>query len=148
MRILRAVVPPPPRFLAVDCAEIPQSSVIGPELVGHEDVGPSMLFHCFPEEFQCCLFVLRLRDESFQDLALVIDGAPEVMSLAVDPQEISSRCHCQRLDFMPSILCFRISAANIGPKRCHQNRTASWLAPTPRSCSRSSTFLNESGKRT
>ena len=37
--------------------------------------------------------------------------------------------------------------ANIGPKRCHQKRTASWLTSIPRSCSRSSTFRNDSGKR-
>jgi hypothetical protein len=32
--------------------------------------------------------------------------------------------------------------ANIGPKRCLQTRTVSWLVSTPHSCSRSSTFRN------
>ena len=39
----------------------------------------------------------------------------------------------------------RISAANIGPKRFHQNRTVSWQMSMPRSASRSSTFLSDSG---
>src|SRR5271154_2009018 len=39
----------------------------------------------------------------------------------------------------------RISAANIGPKRFHQNRTVSWLISIPRSASRSSTLRSDSG---
>jgi hypothetical protein len=42
----------------------------------------------------------------------------------------------------------RISDAIIGPNRCHQNRTVSWLTSMRRSCSRSPTFLSESGNRT
>jgi len=41
-----------------------------------------------------------------------------------------------------------ISAANIGPNLFHQKRTVSWLISIPRSCSRSSTFLSDSGNRT
>jgi hypothetical protein len=43
---------------------------------------------------------------------------------------------------------FRISAANIGPNRFHQNRTVSWLMSIPRSAKRSSTFRSDSGYRT
>ncbi len=57
----------------------------------------------------------------------------------------SSSCQRQRLDLIPSIRRFRISRANIGPKRCHQNRTASWLTLTPRSCRRFSTLRSERG---
>src|SRR5271157_3705347 len=39
----------------------------------------------------------------------------------------------------------RISAANIGPNRLHQNRTVSWLMSIPRSASRSSTLRSDSG---
>src|SRR5208337_2715947 len=39
----------------------------------------------------------------------------------------------------------RISAANIGPNRFHQNRTVSWLMSIPRSASRSSTLRSDSG---
>jgi hypothetical protein len=37
---------------------------------------------------------------------------------------------------------------NIGPNRCHQNRTVSWLTSAPRSCNGSSTFRSDSGNRT
>ena len=40
---------------------------------------------------------------------------------------------------------FRISAANIGPNRFHQNRTVSWLMSIPRSASKSSTLRSDSG---
>jgi hypothetical protein len=40
---------------------------------------------------------------------------------------------------------FRISAANIGPNRFHQNRTVSWLISIPRSARRSSTLRSDSG---
>ena len=40
---------------------------------------------------------------------------------------------------------FRISAANIGPNRFHQNRTVSWLMSIPRSAKRSSTLRSDSG---
>src|SRR5690606_28835864 len=59
----------------------------------------------------------------------------------------SSRCQRHRLERMPWTRRLRISPANIGPNRCHQNRTVSWLMSMPRSCSRSSTLLSESGKR-
>src|SRR5271155_551449 len=39
----------------------------------------------------------------------------------------------------------RISAANIGPNRFHQNRTVSWLMSIPRSASKSSTLRSDSG---
>jgi len=42
----------------------------------------------------------------------------------------------------------RMSAANSGPNRFHQNRTVSWQMSIPRSNRRSSTFRNDSGKRT
>jgi ABC-type uncharacterized transport system permease subunit len=40
---------------------------------------------------------------------------------------------------------FRISAANIGPNRFHQNRTVSWLMSIPRSANRSSTLRSDNG---
>src|SRR5208337_642454 len=42
----------------------------------------------------------------------------------------------------------RISAANIGANRFHQNRTVSWLMSIPRSARRSSTLRSDSGYRT
>src|SRR6056297_110001 len=59
-----------------------------------------------------------------------------------------TRCQRQWLDRIPSMRRFRISAADIGPKLSHQNRTVSWLMSTPRSCRRSFTFRSDSGNRT
>ena len=42
----------------------------------------------------------------------------------------------------------RISAANIGPNRFHQNRTVLWLISIPRSASKSSTLRSDNGHLT
>lgn len=41
----------------------------------------------FPKEFQCRPAIPRFRHEAFQNVALVIDGSPEVVRLSVDPHE-------------------------------------------------------------
>src|SRR6056297_446378 len=46
-----------------------------------------MFLHCFLEEFQSCLLVPGLCYEALKHLAFVIDGAPEVVHLAVDLHE-------------------------------------------------------------
>ena len=79
----------------------------------------------------------------------MIDRAPEVAELAIDPHE--------HLIQMPSPL--RIAAhvrdtslADLGGEhrtaRFHQNLTVSWLMSIPRSAKRSSTFRSDSGYRT
>jgi hypothetical protein len=62
------------------------------------------------------------------------------------PQKELQRLHFEK----PSVLTrfLRISLANIGPKRFHQNLAVSWQLSMPRLCSRSSTFLNDKGKWT
>ena len=42
---------------------------------------------------------------------------------------------------MASTRFLRILFANMGPKRRHYNLTVSWQMSTPRSCSRSSTYI-------
>jgi hypothetical protein len=46
-----------------------------------------MFFDRFPEEFECSLLVAGLRDEAVQQLILVIDGPPKVVTLPVDLHE-------------------------------------------------------------
>jgi len=87
-------------------------------------------------------------DEALQDLALLIDGPPEMVSPSVDLHEESGRRLRQRPDFTRSTRRFRISAANIGPNLYRQLQTASWLSSTPRAYRRPSTFRNESGNQT
>ena len=75
----------------------------------------------------------------------VVDGSPELVPIAVDLFKTSSSCQRQWLDIKPETQRFRISVANIGPNRFHQNRTVSWLISIPRSCRRSSTLRSDSG---
>ena len=46
-----------------------------------------MLSHSFLEEFQCGFLIPGLGHEAFQDLTLVIDGAPKVVPFAIDLHE-------------------------------------------------------------
>ena len=43
-----------------------------------------MALHHFPEQLQCSGLVSGLGGKDFEDLALVIDGPPQIMLLAVD----------------------------------------------------------------
>ena len=75
--------------------------------------------------------------------------AQPARAAGVTPTPASSGTpHRQRLDRMPWTRRLRISAANIGPTRFHQNRTVSWQKSMPRSCSRSSTLCSDKGNRT
>jgi hypothetical protein len=67
------------------------------------------------------LFVTKL----LECFLLVIDGAPQVVQLAINLHEHLFECHRLWLVFKPSMRRFRISDANNWPKRCHQNLTVS-----------------------
>jgi hypothetical protein len=102
--------------------------------------------HGFPEEFHCGFSIPALGHKGFQDFAFVIDGPPEVVGTPLISAETPSRCHRQwGRGRIRSTRLRRISAANIGPRRCHQNRTVSWLMSLPRFCSKSSTLRSQSG---
>ena len=85
--------------------------------------------------------------KAFEHFALVVDGPPQVMLLAVDLHENLVQVPPQWLDRIPETRRFRISAANIGPNLFHQNLTVSWLMSMPRSCRRSSPVRSGSGNR-
>jgi len=46
-----------------------------------------MLPHGFLQEFKRCLLVAGISHKAFQNLALLIDGPPQIVSLAVDLHE-------------------------------------------------------------
>jgi len=46
-----------------------------------------MALHWLPEEFQCDFAILALRHLGFQDLAFVMNGAPQAVHLAIDLHE-------------------------------------------------------------
>jgi hypothetical protein len=102
----------------------------------------------FPQEFQCCLLVPRLRDEAFKHFTFVMDGPPLLVSFAVGPQESFvkvpqpvARAHLRK----PALSDFRLEN---GPNLRQQNHTVSWQISMLRSCSRSFMFLNDGGNRT
>jgi hypothetical protein len=78
----------------------------------------------------------------------MIDGAPQVMRLAIDATEYLVQMPAPREYEWLCTRRFRISAANIGPNQFHQNRTVSWQISMPRSDSRSSTWRSYKGYRT
>jgi len=52
----------------------------GAEAIRHYDFGLTVPLHCFSQESQGCFVIPLLDDIRFQDLALVIDGPPEIMN--------------------------------------------------------------------
>jgi hypothetical protein len=85
--------------------------------------------------------------QCFQNLAFVVDGAPQIAELAVDLHE--------RLIQMPPPLrigphvsnpaSFGFRQQTWGQTGSNQNRTVSWLMSIPRSAKRSSTLRSDSG---
>ncbi len=70
--------------------QIPNGShcgAVGAKTVRHDNARPAVALHCALQEFECSLAIPALCGEDLQDLAFVIDGAPEVVCLAVDPHE-------------------------------------------------------------
>ena len=77
---------------------------------------------------------------SLQHLAFMVDGAPKIAELAVDLHKHLIQMPAPTEDRRAYVLfrtrLLRISAANIGPNRFHQNRMVSWLISMPRSAAR------------
>ena len=48
---------------------------------------PAVALHCTLQELQCSLAIPALCGEDFKHLTFVIDSAPEVVHLSVDPYE-------------------------------------------------------------
>lgn len=56
---------------------------VGPEPIGHDHFGTTVLAHCFSWKFQRCLLVAPLRAEALQYFDFVIDGPPKVVAFSV-----------------------------------------------------------------
>ena len=81
------MVEPSSRFLSRRVIEFLQRGTKGPELVGHDLLGLTMLPHCFLENFQRDVLVPVLLNETLQYLALMIHGPPQIVPLTVDLHE-------------------------------------------------------------
>ncbi len=83
MRVLNAVIEPPARLLFFKRAHFSERSLVGSEAISDDRFGTTVPLHQFLSEFQCCSFVSAFADNGFQHLVLMIDGPPEVVSLAI-----------------------------------------------------------------
>ena len=87
MRVFSPVVAPPPRLLTAGTPELTERGLVAAQLVGHDHVRAPIPLHCLAQKLQCCFAIPALRDIRLKDFALVIDGAPKIMKLAVDANE-------------------------------------------------------------
>ena len=87
VRIFGAIVDPPPGFLPAFVADYLHRSAIRSELVRYYDLRIAISLHGFSQEFQGSSLVASLGNETFQNFAFVIDGAPKVVQLAIDLHE-------------------------------------------------------------
>ena len=87
MRILRAIVEPATDLLAIGVADLFHRRGIGSKSVGDDLLRSAICLHDALEKLQRRSFVPLCTDHRLQDLAFVIDGAPELVELAVDLHE-------------------------------------------------------------
>src|ERR1700733_2226204 len=150
MRILCAIVEPTAALVPLGSdTDLVHRRRICPKAIGDDAARSPVFLHDPLEKLQRRGFVPPRGDHSLQDLALMVDCAPQIAELAVNLH----KCLIQ----VPAPL--RIAAhvrdaslANLGSehraKRFHHNRTVSWLMSIPRSAHRASTWRSDSGYRT
>ena len=85
--IVGPIVLPAADLSALEVAYFPHGCAVGAQPVGDDDFGTAMALHSFLEKFQGGGLVPRLADIELQHLALMIDGPPKIVELAVDLHE-------------------------------------------------------------
>jgi hypothetical protein len=136
------------RLFVVLVSDLPQRRAVSAQAVGDDDLRTAIALYGFGGESQCAGLVPPPTDEELQHLALVIDCRPKIMKLAVDLHENLVGAPAPGAEVAALTGLLRISPANSGPKRFHQNLTVSSQMSMPRICSRSLTSLKDKGKRT
>ena len=84
MRIFRPIIEPMPNLLAIDVADLAHRRGIGGKPVGDDALRSAIFLHDPLQKPQRRSLLPLRGDHGFQDLALVIDGPPEIAGLAVD----------------------------------------------------------------
>ena len=120
------------------------------EPIGDDATRSPVFLHDPLKKLQRCGFVSLRGDHSLQDLALMVDCAPQIAELTVDLHEHLIQVPAPLRDTRACLrrVAYESPRANIGPNRFHQNRTVSWLMSIPRSANRSSTLRSDNGYRT
>src|SRR5229473_138353 len=85
MRILRSSVLPPTTLMVLFDAEVASGSAIRPQVVGDQSIGHETVFlQQLAHELQRSMLVPFRLDQHIEDLALGVDGAPQVDHSAID----------------------------------------------------------------
>ena len=105
MRVLGAVVQPPPRSQLAYRAEFAERGAVGREPIRHDLFRPTVASHRFPEHLQCSALASSHRNERLQELAFVIDSAPKMAALTIDLHE----------DLVEVPAPFRVGAHSVAP---------------------------------
>ena len=79
--------------MTISQAKIAESRPVGAKPIGDDGVRHvSLPFQQSAQEFEGRLPVTPWLNDDVENFALVVDGAPEIVGLAADPDEDSSRC--------------------------------------------------------
>src|SRR5271166_2398990 len=87
MRILGAIVEPAADLLAIGVADLSHRRRVSAKPVGHDLPRSAVFLHDPLEKLHRRRLVSLCSDHCLQDLAFMIDGAPEIAELAVDLHE-------------------------------------------------------------
>jgi hypothetical protein len=117
MGVFSAIVFSEASFMRAGEAQLPESRAVGAQLVGDQQLRYEALFlEQLAHQPECRLGIAPALNEHVEDLALVVDGAPQVHPLPGDPDdhlvEVPSRSRAwaalpqlsrdQRAEFQPS----------------------------------------------
>ena len=89
MAVLDPVVGPAADLLFRRITKSGHRSAVGLEPIRRNHLGRAVALQRLLHEGQCRCFITGFGDEAFEDLAFVIDGAPQVVHLAVDLHVLS-----------------------------------------------------------
>lgn len=87
MAVLSPVVEPLADLLVVFNPQLFERSPVGPKPIRHDGFRLAISLYGLAQKRQCCMAILALRDVGLEDLAFVIDSAPEVVGDTVDLHE-------------------------------------------------------------
>ena len=74
-------------FAAVEITEFPHRCRVGSQPIGNDGLSPAMPLQCLLQKSQSRRFIPFFSHARLQDLALVINGSLQIMSLAIDVHE-------------------------------------------------------------
>src|SRR4030088_1350854 len=119
MRVLRSIVLPPTTLMVFLNPEVTGSSAIRPQVVSDQSIGNETVFlKQFAHELQRGMLVPFRLDQHIEDLALGVDGAPQVDHAPID-LEIN-------LIQMPARVGFRSASTQV---RCDHRPEVVYPAP-------------------